>query len=65
MGLGCKIDEMSDSIRFHQMTDQLAVIDISLNKNMVWIVLYIIQVMDIPSVSQQVQIDNLILGIFF
>ena len=58
MGLGCKVDNPVDLLVLHQFIDTFEVADVHLDKLVVRLVLYVLEIGKIACVGELVQIDN-------
>ena len=58
VGLGCKVDNPVDLLVLHQFIDTFEVADVHLDKLVVRLVLYVLEIGKIACVGELVQIDN-------
>ena len=64
MALGSEMDDTIHLIVLHQFQHQVEIADITLNESIVWLVLDVLEVSQVTSVSQLVEVDDVILRIF-
>ena len=64
MALGGEVDDAIDMFILHQFIDPFKVADVHLDKAVVRLVLYVLQVGEVAGIGQLVEVDDLIFGIF-
>ena len=64
MALGSEMDDAIHLVVLHQLQHQVEITDVALNKSIVRLILDVLEVSQVTSVSQLVEIDDVILRIF-
>ena len=64
MTFGCEMDDAIYLVVLHQLQHQVEIADIALYEGIVWLVLDVLKVSQVTSVSQLVEVDDVILRIF-
>lgn len=60
----CKVDDAINLLILHQLIESIKVADIHLHELIVWLVLDIFEVGEIASISELIEVDDVVLGIF-
>ena len=63
MALSSQVDDTINLLILHQLVESIKIADIHLHKLVVGFVLDIFQVSQVTSISQLVEVDNVIIGI--
>ena len=64
MALGSKMDDAVHVLVLHQLVNAVKVADVHLDKAIVGLILYVLEVGEVARVGQLVKVDDLIFGVF-
>ena len=64
MTLGCKVDNVINLILLHKRKHGVKVADVRLNKGVVWLVFYILEICKVTRVSELVKVDDSVVRVF-
>ena len=64
VALGSEMDDAIHLVVLHQLQHQVEIADVALNESIVRLVLNVLEVSQVTSVSQLVEVDDVILWIF-
>ena len=64
MAFCCKMDDTINILILHELIECVKVADVHLHELVVWLIFYIFEVGKVASVSEFVEIDNLVLRVF-
>ena len=64
VALGSEMDDAIHLVVLHQFQHQVEIADVALNESIVWLVLNVLEVSQVTSVCQLIEVDDVILRIF-
>jgi len=63
MTLCCQVNDTIHMLFLHQLVECIEIANIHLHKLVIWLILYVLEISQITSISQLIQINYIILGI--
>lgn len=64
MALGSEVDDAVDMLLLHKLIERLEVADVHLHELVVGLIFYVLEVGEVASICQLIEVDDAVVGIF-